>query len=409
MTAITEIALNAVPLDLANVEYAVAIDHGRNDITNPPQASSAQIILRGFTTVDVSISDVLTIKAYGTLRFTGRVTDAQLSHDYSPTGAYVGRLTITAMGNLSLLGLFEVGSLGYVEEALNYRVAEILDETGLTYTANTDPYMVQLAVAAGQPQPALTWLSQLCSETGATMCDLPDGNILFESYSRRGYGYNPATFAQVNDTFADVPYIWADVYDRVTAAPVPVTLPANSVVFTPVWSSSILTVVNQARIQYSDTSPQLEIVATDAASIAEHQLRSATIATQLADATDAYDRAQAIITAQSEARYNLTSIQIFMDRLDAGTRTSVLGLLQGSRVLLQSLPQPAPAPTYLGVVEGWSESHTSDGYFLTLSLSDPRYSYAMAAWSDIDPTLIWSAVDPAIQWYDVVLPSDLAA
>lgn len=409
MTAITEVAIDGVPLDLSIVEYSVAIDHGRNDIQSPPQASAAELVLYGTTDVDVAVSSVLTIEVDGVPRFTGRITDPQLTHDWSPDGNYKARLRIPAMGNLSLLGLFETGDAGFAEETLTDRVQNLLDATGFTYTANTDPYMVQLPVAAGEPGPAMSWLSDLCTATGATMCDLPDGNILFESYSRRGYGYNPATFAQVTDPFSAVTYIWADVYNRVNAAPTPVTLPNNAVVWTPVWTKSILTVVNEATVTYGDTNPQSDITATDAASISTHKKRTARVTTQLADATDAYDRAHAIITAQSEPRWNLASVQIHMDSVSGATRTALLGLIQGSRVLLSNLPAPAPQPTYLGVVEGWSESHTPGGYFLTLSLSDPRYSYAMANWSEIDPALLWSGVNGSIQWYDVVLPSDLAA
>lgn len=407
---ITDIAINGTPLDLDTVEWSVAIDHGRNDVQSPPQASSAEIVLYGpDLDVTVPVSGELTIEAYGVPRFTGRITDPQLAHDFAPNGDTYARLRIPAMGNLALLGLYEVGAAGYTEETLEDRVQNILDETGVVYTANTDPYMVMLPVDPDQPAPALTWLSDLCTQTGATMCDLPDGNILFESYSRRGYGYNPATFAQVTDTFADVPYIWADVYNRVNAAPVPVTLPGTAVVWTPVWTKSVLTIVNQIRVQYGDTNPQDEILADDAASIATHELRSITLPTQLADATDAYDRAQAVLLAQSEARWNLTQVQIKMDELDSTTRAAVLDMTQGSRVSLSNLPQPAPAPTYLGVVEGWSESYTPSGHYLTVSLSDPRYSYAMAKWNEIDPALAWSGVDAGIQWYDVVLPSDLAA
>jgi len=407
---ITQVAINGVPLDLNEVEWSVAIDHGRNDVQSPPQASSAEIVLYGPNVdVDVPVSGELTIDAYNVRRFTGRITDPQLAHDYAPNGQYHARLRIPAMGNLSLLGLYEVGAAGYAEETLDARVHNILDETAVTYTANTDPLMVQLPVDPDQPAPALTWLSDLCTNTGATMCDLPDGNILFESYSRRGYGYNPATWAQVTDTFADVPYIWADIYDRTEAAPTPVALPDTAVVWTPVWSKSVLTIVNQVRVQYGTNTPPDEIIADDPTSIATHKLRSVTLTTQLADATDAYDRAQAVLLAQSEARWNLTQVMIKMDELDSTTRADVLDLIQGSRVQIAGLPAPAPLTTYMGVVEGWSESHMPDGYYLTLSLSDPRYSYAVAAWQDIDPTLDWANVNNTIQWYNVVLSSDLAA
>ena len=89
--------------------------------------------------------------------------------------------------------------------------------------------------------------------------------------------------------------------------------------------------------------------------------------------------------------------------------TNVLNLISGSRVEIENMPNPHPIEDYLGVVEGWSETYTPQMHVLTLSLSDPRYSYAVAQWGQVDPLLAWSGVDPVLQWYNVVLPGDLAA
>jgi hypothetical protein len=82
---------------------------------------------------------------------------------------------------------------------------------------------------------ALDLLTALGTETGGTLCDLPDGAILWESYSRRGFGYNPATWLDIDvlDTWADINTIWADVYDRVDTAPATIELPAHAVTWSP--------------------------------------------------------------------------------------------------------------------------------------------------------------------------------
>lgn len=409
MTApVTEVAINGTPLNLSNVEWSVAIDHGRNDITQSPQASTAELTLYGFTGIPVQISDVLEITSYGSApRFTGYVTDVALTHDPSNTGNTVPRMNVVAMGNLSRLGLLKVGNLGFPEETLDDRVQEILDETGLTYQANTDPYMVLLAEDPDQNRSAMDWLSDICLDTGATMCDLPDGNILFESYTRRGVGYNPATWSGVNEPWSAVTFIWSDVFEATTAAPIPVTLPANGVIFEPVWTNSVLSVVNEATVTYGD--PEATITALDAPSQLVHGLRAYSWTSRLADATDAYDRVNHVITTQAVPRWAMQSVQILIGQLSSGDRALALSLIQGSRVIVQNLPQPAPATQYLGVVEGWSESYTPDGHILTLSLSDSRYSYAMAKWSDVSGSLTWGGVSLTIKWYDVVVPSDLAA
>jgi len=415
MTAITNhvdsVIIGGVNVDLSEVEWSLTVDHGRNDVTQAPQPSGAQFTTLGAATIIGGISSSLTVTSWGVLRFTGTITDIQITHLYSPSGAYQARVTYQAQGNFSKLGLLNVGAAGFAEETVDLRTSEIMDETGLAYSANMDPLQVLLPIAATtDPLPALTLLSNICSQTGATMADLPDGTILIESYSRRGYDYNPATWAYVTGPWSDYSlYNWDDVYTASAAAPIPVTLTDNTVIFEPVWRNNILAVVNRAIVAYGTNSPQDVILAEDAASQATHGLRATVLPTQLSDPLDAYNRAGAIITAQSEPRYDLQQIQIFVDLLTTPQRTAILGLITGNRVQINGLPTPAPLTQYLGIVEGWSEQYTEQGHVLTLSLSDPRYSYAMAEWISVDPTLIWGDVNASVQWYNVVLPDDLLA
>lgn len=405
--AITDITVNGVSLDLDEVEYSVNVRHGRNDIQSGQQPSDASIILRGFAGLPVDISDELYIEAYGQARFTGLVTDVTLTHE-TDTGK--PRLELIAIGNLSKLGLLNVGESGYAEESLQLRVEDILDETGLDYQANTDPLMVQLAadpVDGGTA--ALTLLTDLCTATGATMADLPDGTILFESYSRRGYGYNPATWSQINDAWEDVTGIWADVYGRTEAAPIPVDLVDDVVIWEPVWRNTVTTVLNRVTVEYGDADPRDTITESDSPSIAKHGLRAYNLSTQLADLTDAFDRAGAIIRSQSEARYAMTNVQVLMHSASSGLRNDLLDVITGGRIQISNLPQPAPITTYMGVVEGWAETYTPGQHIWTVSLSDPRYSYALARWSEVDETLEWGDVNATIQWYNVAQASDLLA
>lgn len=406
--SITEVAVNGTPLNLDHVVYEIAIDHGRNDITQAPQGSTAQLTLYGFTGLPVSISDLIEITAYSTYpRFTGKITDVTLTHDPATNGSPVPRLQITAMGNLARLGLLQVGDSGYAEETLDDRVQNILDETSLTYQANTEPNMVLLAEDPDQNRSAMDWLSAICLDVGATMCDLPDGTILFESYTRRGVGYNPSTWGNVTDPWSIVSYVWSDVYQSTSTAPVPVNLDVNGVIWEPVWKNTVLSVVNSATVTYGD--PQATITATDVTSQAVHDVRAFPWTSRLADPADAYDRVNHIVSTQAQPLYAMQSVQILMEQLTTGDRNLVLDLIQGSRVSVANLPQPAPLTSYMGVVEGWSESYTPGQHLLTLSLSDPRYSYAVTTWGEISISLLWSGVSGTVQWYNVVAPSDLAA
>lgn len=388
-----------------DVEYSVTITHGRNDITSTPQPSDAQITLYGFASIPAEIGDDLVIEAYGDPRFTGYITDLRLSYLVDGTA----RLLIQAVGNLARIGFSYVGAAGYAQQDLTDRVDSILTETGYTYTNNSIPLMSQLALdPLDGGYSALDLLLALGTETGGTLADLPDGAILWESYARRGYGYNPATWAEVPDPYSAVAYIWSDVYEATEATPHTVVLDKNTVVFAPEWSNSLQTVINSATIIYGN-SGQHAHTETEPDSITTYGLRAQTITTQLHDHQDAQDRAEDVIRSQAYPRYALQNISILVHMLSGTPLTNVLNLISGSRVEIENMPNPHPIEDYLGVVEGWSETYTPQMHILTLSLSDPRYSYAVAQWGQVDPLLAWSGVDPVLQWYNVVLPGDLAA
>lgn len=416
---IPTVRVNGTALDLEGVEYRITVSHGRNDITSAPAPSDASMTLIGFMTLPVKISDVVEVEAYGVTRFTGRVTDTFLTHDYNPNGptigipasAYIARLDVTLIGNLSLLGLKFVGADGYARELLNDRVENILTEAGLTFANNSDPLMTQEALdALDGGYSALDLLTSLGTETGGTLCDLPDGAVLWESYSRRGFGYNPAHWYDLDpaDTYPDIPYVWADVYDRVDTAPLTVGLPKTAVAWSPTWRNSAQTILNDVTVIYGENANQNK-TDSDPASIVTHGRRAFSLTTKLHYAADAQTRASEIIRMQSEPRYALQAVEVLMEDLTDPLRAQLLDVISGSKVGIDVMPQPAPIDDYVGVCEGWSETYTPGLHRLVLSLSDPRFSYQVARWNEVSGTLIWSGVDPTVQWYNVVVPSDLVA
>ena len=413
------VLVNGVALDLENVEYRITVSHGRNDITAAPQPSDASMVLLGFLTIPVDISDIVEVESYGVTRFTGRVTDVLLSHDYNPNGptlgpgatAYVARLEVTLIGNLSLLGLKFVGEAGYAEELLNDRVENILTDSGVSFANNSDPLMTQEALeAVDGGYSALDLLTNLGTETGGTLCDLPDGAVLWESYSRRGYGYNPAHWSDIDplDTWADLPFIWADIYDRVDTAPLTVELPHPSVAWTPTWRNTAQTILNDVTVVYGENQNQ-SMNDTDPASIITHGRRAFTLSTQLHESSDAQARASDIIRTQSEPRYAVQSVEVLVETLTDPLRANLLDVISGSKVGIDLMPQPAPIDDFVGVCEGWIETYTPGQHRLTLSLSDPRFSYQVVRWNEVDPVLTWAGVDPTVQWYNVVAATDLVA
>jgi hypothetical protein len=413
------IYVNGTALDLDGVEYRVSVSHGRNDITAAPSPSDASMTLYGFTSIPVAISDVVEVEAYGVTRFTGRVTDTSLSHEFNPNGptigapvtSYVARLDVTMIGNLSLLGLAFVGAAGYSRELLNDRVENILTDANITYANNSDPLMTQEALdALDGGYSALELLTALGTETGGTLCDLPDGAVLWESYSRRGYGYNPAHWDDIDptDTWPDLPYIWADIYDRVDTAPLTVGLPKANVAWSPTWRNTSQTILNDVTVIYGENGNQSRDD-TDPASIITHGRRAFTLTTKLHLGTDAQTRASDIIRTHSEPRYALQSVEVLMETITDPLRAQLLSVISGSKVSIDDTPHPSPIEDYVGVCEGWSETYTPGLHRLVLSLSDPRFSYQVVKWSEVDPALLWSGVDLTVQWYNVVIPADLVA
>lgn len=413
------VSVNGVALDLEQVEYRITVSHGRNDNTASPQPSDASMTLIGFLTIPVAISDLVVVESYGVTRFTGRVTDASLSHDYNPNGptlgtgpsAYVARLDCTAIGNLSLLGLEFVGAAGYPLELLNDRVENILTDSGVVYANNSDPLMTQEALDAREGgYSALDLLTALGTQTGGTLCDLPDGAVLWESYSRRGYGYNAAHWADLDptDTWPDIPYIWADVYDRVDTAPLTVELPHAAVAWTPVWRNTAQTIINDVTVVYGVDQDTTQ-TDTDPASIITHGRRAFTLATQLHEAVDAQSRASDIIRTQSEPRYAVQAVEVLVETLTDPLRANLLDVISGSKVAIDNMPQPSPIEDFVGICEGWAETYTPGNHRLVLSLSDPRFSYQVVRWNEVDPVLTWAGVDLNVQWYNVVTSADLVA
>jgi hypothetical protein len=98
-----------------------------------------------------------------------------------------------------------------------------------------------------------------------------------------------------------------------------------------------------------------------------------------------------------------------METITDPLRAQLLDVISGSKVSIDDTPHPSPIDDYIGVCEGWSETYTPGLHRLVLSLSDPRFSYQVVKWSEIDPALLWSGVDLTVQWYNVVIPADLVA
>ena len=400
---VTHIIIGGVSLDLADVEYQISVTHGRNDIKSQPEASTAVIVIRGSAGLNVNLSDSVDINAWSTTRFTGEVSDIQITHLSSVPP--VALTTVTAIGNLSNLGGRITGASGYASETVYARAEEILTDSGETFLNGGTSTLELYSVSAGnaQPQTCLDGLQALAEWSGGTYFDTPNGYIVFESYGSRGL----TAFAGVWSALINPWSAYEQTWDSFPTSYAGTMLPGNGIVFTPSWNQNQVSIINDVSVSHGDPASYHE--AEDASSIATYGRRALTLETGLKTTGDATSRANAILLAQALPLWNLGNISILVDQLTEPDRNLVLNLISGSAVVVNDLPEPAPFSQFLGIVEGWSETYTPGQHILTLSISDPRYSYQTVTWGGVDPALTWGSVNPEVIWYNVVTSDDLAA
>lgn len=400
---ITHIIVGGVTLDLADVEYQVNITHGRNDIKSQPEASTAVIVVRGSEGLNVALAASVDIAAWDTTRFTGEVSDLAITH--LSTDPPTALTTITAIGNLSNLGSRITGASGYSSETVYDRAEVILTDSGQTYLNGGTTALELYSVSAGnaQPQTCLDGLQALAEWSGGTYFDTPNGYIVFESYGQRGITAFAGVWASLINPWANYSQTWDSFPTSFAATP----LPGDGVVWTPTWSQNQVSIINDVSVSHGDPASYHQD--EDAASIALYGRRALTLQTGLKTTTDAEDRASAILLAQALPLWNLGNISVYVDQLTEAERNLVLNLISGSSVLVQDLPAPAPYTQFAGIVEGWAETYTPGQHILTLSVSDPRYSYQTVTWAGVSTEITWGDVTPVVAWYNVVTSDDLIA
>ena len=395
---VTNVRVNGVELDFDGIEYSVTVSHGRPDVLSAATASTAQIILYGPTNASVEIADELRIGAYGICRFFGAVTDARMEF----LGSGTARTTITAVGQLAKLGTRLV-EVDFPHEMVDDRVETILAATGLDYLNGATNALELFAVVEDTPQPALNLLDQLAQWSGATYFDTPDGRIVFESYGIRGQTANPGNWASQTQTWQALDRTWDSFPTSLAALP----LPPSSVVYAPAWTKSQQGLINEVAITHGD--PAVVETYSDADSIAAYGLRAAELTTGLRKNADADARGPAILLAQARPLWNLGQVSVLVHTLDTATRDLLMVVKSGSTVSISNLPPEGPYTQFVGITEGWTEVYTPGQHILTLSLSDPRFSYQTVTWANVPPALVWEDVNPGLEWYNAVTADDLEA
>ena len=392
--------LNGAAIDTASVEFNTTIMHGRSTVTDVPTASSAQLVIRGAAGPIMEISDTLVISFDGLPRFTGKISDIDVS--FTGTNPPTAITTITGMGNLAELGLVDVGASGYAEETVRQRVEAILAASGVTYLNAGDANITVKAVPAVDAVITTAWdgIAAMAVQSGATFFDTPSGEIIFEDYGNRGQTTLTGIWALQTTTWASTSGTWASIGPGINGT----TIDGAGIILSPTWTKQLEPLINDITVTYgTDQSTQQ----TDSASIALYGRREYLLDTTISNVGDAVTRTGQVILAQSNPLWNLGQISILVNLLDAATTTAVMKLISGSLLRIYNLPAQGPYYDYTGIVEGWADSYAGGNHTLTLSISDPRFSYQILKWADVIPSLPWGSVYADAQWFEIVSNNDL--
>ncbi len=402
------ISLAGSPVDVANFDFQVSISHGRSDVAAAPTASTCQIILRGSAGPQLELADEIVIESHDLPRFTGKISDLDVS--FISTDPPQSITTITGMGYLADLGYVEVGASGWDEETVRQRAEEILTASGLSYLNGGDPDITLHSLSAGNAEPstALDGLANLAQWSGATYFDDPQGRIVFEDYGNRGITTFAGIWSNQTDTWADTNGTWDSFPLTIAGFP----LDVDGVVFSPVWAKSLGTVINDVTVVYhggggGGHGTSGEVNQTDSASITAYGRREYRLETEIKTSTDATTRASGIITAQANPLWNLGQLSILVHELSDADITKVLKLVSGALVIATGMPDMGPYSEFNGIVEGWTDSYSNGQHVLTLSLSDPRFSYQMLEFGEVTGTVTWADVGVDAQWFEIITNDDL--
>lgn len=416
---ITALTIAGQPVDLGQVVAdTVTVLHGRTSVTDAATAMAAdlRLLLPPGPMPSWTSGDSLTLSTEHGPLFTGTISERRLTgHLDTVERGRVGILELSATGPLAQLGFRVVGDQPWPQETETARAARILDLAGAPHDVQepTTGTVYQVLARDVDAQTALDLLDDLGRDTGAAVVDLPDGTVMYQPIRDR---YEPAITLRWQDLPAAMLWsdwgpgtTWADLGYRSPAAPLPVTIPPSAVLWEPQWLSAVAAIVNHVRVGYGDApagGDQAFVDATDAASQARYGRRYAYLGTRLATIADATARASHIISTQAGERWGIGSVNVWPELLTADQATALLGLVCGDHVQLDGLPQPAPAQSWPGIVEGWTYQQWWDTdrarVQVTLNLSDLPSSLAVMTWNDYPPTYQWAQHPPLDTWADLI-------
>jgi hypothetical protein len=380
----------------------VTIVRGRDTVYQDAPAGYARVQLvdlAGFG-LDVDITRTLTVKVKDSTSadvtvFTGYITDVAADlYDPGIGQPATAIYSLYAVGPLARLARRTVLAGGRPAETDGDRIlAAIRDGLATTW---------QEAVGAWDDDLIVTWETY---DAGFDPALIDPGVFDLVALDPVDGGYTALEVAQEASNSGEGllyetldGYIgWQNADARGLAGP-PIVLPgANLLAGGLRTSSSAADLVNRATVQYPTGSETAE----DLTSIQAYTLYTRIISTQLADATNAGDRAVAYVERHAYPVINLETVAIRLDSVtDDALRDDLLTVYSGSPVQLTGLPATLGLTFLDAFVEGTQLRLDRFRAELRLNVSDAALSYFSVRWSGVPATLAWEDVDGTLAWED---------
>jgi hypothetical protein len=382
-------------IDLSCLVDSVSINHGRDDSTSQPEASSATV---DFTTsatdplpLEVDIGAVVEVstavgEGASSQRFVGRITDLALGwDDQGQDTPDAGLGQIVATGPLADLGRRVVGDTPWPQELDGARVARALAVAGVILDPLTsDPGTVELLPRDIDATPALD---------AATAAAVDATGVLWQT---RG---------------GEVRYADAD-HRRGT--PPSLQLDACDVLVTPTWRRTTEGLVNEVSVGYGvapEGGEQPRFTESAPGSIAKWGSYSYSASTALAELEDAEQAGRLLLARNSAPVWVMAVLPVDVAGLDLDRTMALLDLDMHALITLTGLPSLGHAPTSAALwVEGWRETMTHSTHVLELVVSGYCRTAPPPRWDDVSPDWAWEGMDPTATWDDMAClgpPSNL--
>jgi hypothetical protein len=380
-----------------NTIDSVTITRGRDTVYSEPQPgfASIQLIDKTGAGIPVTVGDQVTVKLDATRTvFVGIITDRTAAlYDPGLRGTPAGIMSITAVGPLMRLNrriIYQDGRVGELDAA---RITDILEtalavpweEAAGTWAQQTgtwadylsqpyDPDLIDPGVfdlgpvdPADDGYVALTLAQQAASSGAGILSETGDGFIAFANADRRALNRAAGAF-------------------RVPATVIRADLTTTS---------QLADITNRVTVTFAGGAVQ----AQDIDSIQRFGVYASEVVTQLADQTNAENRAADFIEAHAVPTVQMSAVTIRLDGLEDSLADDILDLDINAAVTI-------PVPTTLrptsrqGFVEQVVVRFDPFRAEVSLNVSDFRLSEGGIRWGQVDPTLAWEDVSATLAWAD---------